>query len=140
MGETYPSLLQTVIDAVDVRAEAEFYRRLLGLRYRPGDEPPTYGADDADWLVLADEDGRRRLAFQQVEPGDFEPTTWPERGVGKHYHLDTGVPDVAELDRQHERALALGARLRSDQSDDPDEQLRVYRDPEGHLFCIFVGS
>ena len=53
-------------------------------------------------------------------------------------HLDTSVPSVEELERQHERALALGARLRFDRTDDPDEPLRVYADPAGHLFCIFV--
>ncbi len=48
------------------------------------------------------------------------------------------MPDKAELDVQHARALRLGARLRSDESDDPEEPLRVYADPAGHLFCIFV--
>jgi hypothetical protein len=39
---------------------AEFCRRLLGWRYRPGDEPPATGeADPAgqDWLVLRDAAG-----------------------------------------------------------------------------------
>src|SRR5512133_3923819 len=36
----HPRLVQTVLDTTDVRALAEFYRELLGLRYRPGDEPP----------------------------------------------------------------------------------------------------
>jgi hypothetical protein len=48
------------------------------------------------------------------------------------------VPDAAELDAQHERALALGARLLSDRFDDPDEPLRVYADPSGHPFCLLV--
>jgi catechol 2,3-dioxygenase-like lactoylglutathione lyase family enzyme len=64
----YPQLLHTAIDTTDARALAEFYRQLLGLRYRQGDEPPGDGdADDADWLVLADLNGVRKLAFQQVE-------------------------------------------------------------------------
>ena len=56
-----PQLLHTVLDAVDVRGEAEFWRDLLGLAYRPGDELPTEGADDADWLVLTHPDGGRCL-------------------------------------------------------------------------------
>ena len=40
---TPPRLRQVVLDTTDVRALAEFYRRLLGLRYRPGDEPPAPG-------------------------------------------------------------------------------------------------
>lgn len=31
-----PQLLHTVLDACDVRGEAEFWRELLGLVYRPG--------------------------------------------------------------------------------------------------------
>jgi len=53
-------------------------------------------------------------------------------------HLDTTVESVAELDAQHERALALGAKMLYDRSADPDEPLRVYADPAGHPFCIFV--
>ena len=37
-------------------------------------------------------------------------------------------------------AAALGARLRYDRSYDPEEPLRVYADPAGHPFCIFVAS
>jgi hypothetical protein len=50
------------------------------------------------------------------------------------------VPTIIDLRVQHQRALALGARLLLDRSDDPDEPLFVYADPAGHPFCIFVGS
>ena len=64
----YPQLLHTSIDTTEPRALAEFYRQLLGLHYRQGDDPPAAGVpDDADWLVLVDADGARKLAFQQVE-------------------------------------------------------------------------
>ena len=64
----YPQLLHTAIDTTDARALAEFYRQLLGLLYRRGDELSADGdADDADWLVLVDPNGVRKLAFQQVE-------------------------------------------------------------------------
>ena len=41
--ETVPTLRQVVLDCTDARTLAEFYRRLLGLVYRPGDEPPEPG-------------------------------------------------------------------------------------------------
>lgn len=44
--QTFPNLLQVVLDTTDARALAEFYRRLLGLWYRPGDEPPPPGEPD----------------------------------------------------------------------------------------------
>lgn len=50
----HPVLLHTAIDARDCRGLAEFYRELLGLHYRPGDELPSDGSkDDADWLVMS---------------------------------------------------------------------------------------
>ncbi|WP_370658515.1 hypothetical protein [Kocuria sp. CCUG 69068] len=42
----YPHLQTTVLDATDVRALAEFHRKLLGLRYPSGDEPPADGSAD----------------------------------------------------------------------------------------------
>jgi catechol 2,3-dioxygenase-like lactoylglutathione lyase family enzyme len=130
-----PRLLQTVLDTTDVRRLAEFYRVLLGMEYRPGDEPPADGPDDRDWLVLLDADGRR-LAFQQVD--ELERTTWPSHEVPQQLHLDLTVPSVAELERQRRRAETLGAELRLDRSDDPEEPLYVYADLSGHPFCIFV--
>ena len=135
----FPTILQTVLDTTDARGLAEFYRELLGLRYRAGDEPPPAGEPDErghDWLVLLDQGGGRSLAFQQVE--ELTPTTWPEHTVPQQLHLDMTVPSVEELNAQHERALALGATLRFDRSDDPGEPLRVYADPAGHTFCVFV--
>ena len=38
--QTFPVLDQVVLDTTDVRALAEFYRKLLGYVYRAGDEPP----------------------------------------------------------------------------------------------------
>ena len=132
----FPTLLHTVLDTTDVRGLAEFYRQLLGLQYRPGDEHPADGPDDADWLVLVDHGGARRLAFQQVER--LEPTTWPSPDVPMQLHVDYTVPDVEALERHRNRALELGARLVLDRSDDADEPLYVFADPAGHPFCIFV--
>ncbi len=134
-----PVLRQVVLDAEDVRALAEFYRELLGLQYREGDEPPPAGEPDPqgeDWLVLRDADGSNRLAFQQV--AEQPVVTWPDPRVPQQLHLDLSVPTVADLDEQHERALSLGARLLLDRTDDPDEPLYVFTDPSGHPFCIFV--
>ncbi|OFE16225.1 glyoxalase [Humibacillus sp. DSM 29435] len=134
----YPQLLHTAIDTTDARELAEFYRQLLGLTYRPGDEPPTgEGADQADWLVLVGPDGRRKLAFQQVER--LERTTWPAHDVPMQMHLDLTVSSAEQLEPQRERAQALGAVLLLDRTDDADEPLYVFADPAGHPFCLFVG-
>ena len=41
VGESFPSWRQVVLGTTDPRGLAEFYRRLLGFAYRPGDEPPS---------------------------------------------------------------------------------------------------
>lgn len=136
-----PRLSQVVLDCTDARALAEFYRRLLGLVYRPGDEPPEPGQVDErgrDWLVLRTRDGVPQLAFQQVDR--LPEVTWPDGPVPQQLHLDLTVPSVEELDVQHQRALRLGARVLSDRTDDPEEPLRVYADPAGHPFCVFVAG
>lgn len=139
MPDTFPTLRSVVLDTTDARGLAEFYRQLLGYEYRPGDEPPPDGQADTagpDWLVLLDPVGKARLAFQQVER--LTPSTWPDEGVPQQLHLDLSVPTVDRLVAEHERALALGARLLLDRFDDPAEPLYVYADPAGHPFCIFV--
>jgi hypothetical protein len=135
----YPGLRQVVLDTADARRLAEFYRQLLGYTYRAGDEPPAAGEVDErgqDWLVLCDGDGAPRVAFQQVSHL-LEPT-WPLDGVPQQLHLDLVVASGADLDAQHQRALGLGAHLLVDRADDELEPTRVYGDPSGHPFCIFV--
>jgi hypothetical protein len=137
--ESVPNLRQVVLDCTDARSLAEFYRLLLGLLYRPGDEPPEAGEVDErgrDWLVLRTPDGIPQLAFQQVT--HLPETTWPDGPVPQQLHLDMTVASVEELEAQHRRVLSLGGRLLYDRSDDPEEPLRVYADPAGHPFCIFV--
>jgi hypothetical protein len=134
-----PELRQVVLDSTDARGLAEFYRQLLGYRYRPGDEAPVPGEPDLaadEWLVLYREGGTPRIAFQPVK--QLQRVTWPDGAVPQQMHLDLTVESVTELDAAHHRVIALGARLLLDRSDDQDEPLRIYTDPAGHPFCIFV--
>lgn len=138
--ETRVTLRQVVLDTTDARRLAEFYRRLLGFEYRPGDEAPPSGEDDPngrDWLVLRNPAGGYHIAFQQVD--QLPEATWPTGPHPQMAHLDLTVPSRADLDAEHRRALDLGARLLADESEDPEEPLRVYADPAGHPFCIFFG-
>ncbi len=135
----HPVLMHTALDATDARELAEFYRELLGLHYRPGDEPATDGsADDEDWLVLLDADGRRVLAFQQV--ASLARPTWPTHEVPQQMHLDFRVPTPEALQRSRQRAEDLGATLLLDRTGDEGEPLYVLADPAGHPFCILVGQ
>ena len=135
----FPLLMHTAVDAPDCRGLAEFYRVLLGLHYRPGDEPPSDGSeDDADWLVLLDAQGRRVLAVQ--EKSDMKRPTWPSEDVSMQLHLDFRVPTVEDLEQHRGRAESLGATLLHDRSADEGEPLFVLADPAGHPFCILVSA
>jgi catechol 2,3-dioxygenase-like lactoylglutathione lyase family enzyme len=139
MTQVTPRLVQVVLDTTDARSAAEFWRQLLGLFYRSGDEPPDPGEDDPagrDWLNLRLPEGTPLLAFQQVS--ELGRATWPGQRIPQQLHLDLMVRDVAELDAVHARVIELGGGLRFDRSDDEEEPLRVFTDPDGHPFCVFV--
>ena len=138
----FPEIRQVVLDCTDARALAEFYRQLLGWRYRDGDEPGAQGEAGRTRVrtrtgsCCRSSTGTAGVAFQQVD--QLRESTWPEPEVPQQLHLDMTVPTAEDLDAQHERVLSLGGQLRYDRSNDPQEPLRVYADPAGHPFCIFV--
>jgi len=137
--DAMPRFVQVAIDSLDARRSAEFWRRLLGLVYIQGHEPPAAGEDDPigrDWINLREPGGRPLLAIQQTD--ELAPTTWPDPTVPQQLHLDLMVSSTDELDAAHARVLELGGALRIDRADDPEEAIRIYADPDGHTFCIFV--
>jgi catechol 2,3-dioxygenase-like lactoylglutathione lyase family enzyme len=113
----------TVLDAPDARALADFYRRLLGW---------TVLADEPGWVKLGAPGGGPGLAFQ-TESAYAKPT-WPA-GPGDQQmmmHLDFEVDD---FDVAGAHAVAAGAVLADSQ---PQDDVRVYLDPAGHPFCLWV--
>ncbi|HEY1297685.1 MAG TPA: VOC family protein [Chloroflexota bacterium] len=138
-SQTFPRLRQVVLDTTNARQLAEFYRELLGYAYRPGDEPPPAGEPDPngqEWLVIGNSQRTSLIAFQQVD--SLPPSSWPAEGIPQQLHLDMSVPSMEAFQQQHQRATSLGARVLYDRSADKVEPLRVYADPAGHPFCIFV--
>jgi predicted enzyme related to lactoylglutathione lyase len=114
-----------VLDAPDARELAAFYRRLLGWAVEQ---------DEPDWMKLTSPDGGAGLSFQ-TETAYARPT-WPA-GPGDQQmsvHLDIGVDD---LDAAGAHAVAAGAVLAERQ---PQDDVRVYLDPAGHPFCLFVAG
>lgn len=127
----HPRLRSVVLDTTDVPRLAEFYRLLLGWSYPEGYDIDAF----TDWRVVVGPGGER-LAFQEV--AELPPTTWPTAEVPQQVHLDLIVDTRADLEESHRRALELGAVVRLDRSQDPEEPLRVYADPAGHTFCLFT--
>jgi catechol 2,3-dioxygenase-like lactoylglutathione lyase family enzyme len=112
-----------VLDAPDAQELGAFYQRLLGW--------PVI-QDEPGWLKLGSPDGGSGLSFQ-TEP-DYRRPTWPA-GPGDQQmsiHLDI---KVADLTTAGEQALAAGAVLAEYQ---PQQDVRVYLDPAGHPFCLFL--
>ena len=129
-----------MLDTLDARALAEFYRELLGWSYREGHEAPAPGepdVDGSDWLILHNPDGGIGLAFQQVER--MPVSTWPDADIPQQLHLDLTVADTDELAAERDRVLALGGTILDDtRADAEEEPIYVFADPQGHPFCIFV--
>jgi len=119
------TLTASVLGTPDPRGLARFYQRLLGWPLR----------DDTDeWATLRPADGSTGLSFQLE--ADHVPPVWPpEPGTQQmQLHLDLLVDDLEEAGALAE---AAGAALLGGHEDD-DEIVRVYRDPAGHPFCLFV--
>jgi hypothetical protein len=117
------TLTATVLDAPDARALADFYHRLLGW---------PIGTDEPDWVTLRPPDEGPGLSFQ-TESAYVRPT-WPA-GPGDQQmmmHLDIEVDDLTAAGAH---AVAGGAVLAEYQ---PQTDVRVYVDPAGHPFCLWV--
>jgi hypothetical protein len=117
------TLWGVVLGAPDARALAGFYQRLLGWPIEQ---------DEPDWVKLRSPVGGPALSFQ-TEASYVRPV-WPA-GPGDQQmsvHLDIAVDDMAAAG---EHAIAVGAVLASYQ---PEDDVRVYFDPDGHPFCLFL--
>jgi catechol 2,3-dioxygenase-like lactoylglutathione lyase family enzyme len=124
MGQIRPMTLSgVVLESTDARVLAAFYRRLLG--WDAEQDEPT-------WVKLRSPDGGAGLSFQ-TDPAYARPT-WPAtRGEQQMMmHLDIEVGDM-ELAAAH--AESAGAVLAEYQ---PQDDVRVYLDPAGHPFCLFL--
>jgi hypothetical protein len=123
VAETSRFSLATVVpDCPDAHVLADFYSKLL---VESDIERARLGASKVPrW--------RNGLSFQSE--ADYRPPVWPERPdeQQKMLHLDIRVDD---LDEAGAHALAAGARLADFQ---PQEDVRVYLDPAGHPFCLFL--
>jgi catechol 2,3-dioxygenase-like lactoylglutathione lyase family enzyme len=114
-----------VLDSPDARALAAFYQRLLGWAIK---------SDEPGWVTMAAPDGPTSLSFQ-TDTGYARPT-WPagEKDQQMMLHLDIEVDDLAVAGAY---ATAAGAVLAEFQ---PQQDVRVFLDPAGHPFCLFLAE
>ena len=115
--------LETVVlDTRDPHRLARFYAELLGAKIH---------TEEPDWVTIV-EDGGRKVSFQ-TSP-EHRPPAFPDPAGSQQLHIDIRVDDVDEAERQ---VLELGAtRVQGAQE---DGSFRVFRDPDGHPFCLVWG-
>jgi len=115
-----------VLETPDPRALARFYSGLLGW--------PVWKADEGDGndAALDLEEGVGYLSFQRSE-GYVRPV-WPNTPGEQQMmmHLDFEVSDLAEATAY---ALEHGAVVAEYQ---PQDDVRVFYDPDGHPFCLYA--
>ncbi|AEB45164.1 VOC family protein [Micromonospora maris] len=111
------------LDTPDPAALARFYVRLLGWEIK---------VEEADDVILHNVDGGVGLSFQRERA--YVRPTWPAQPGRQQMsmHLEIGVED---LDAALAHALACGATLAEFQ---PQDDVRVCLDPDGHPFCLWL--
>jgi catechol 2,3-dioxygenase-like lactoylglutathione lyase family enzyme len=118
-------LTATVLGTPDPPGLVRFYQRILGWPIRD---------DSPEWATLRPSDGGTGLSFQ-LEADQVPPVWPPEPGTQQmQLHLDFEVDDLAAASAVAEEA---GARLVGAYTE-PHEDVRIYADPAGHPFCLFV--
>jgi catechol 2,3-dioxygenase-like lactoylglutathione lyase family enzyme len=102
---------------------AAFYARLLGWEINE---------DQGGWVVLPNPAGGIGLAFHIED--EYQRPVWPSRPGEQimQMHLEVQVDDL-EAGCAH--AVACGATLAEYQ---PQDDVRVHLDPDGHPFCIYI--
>lgn len=119
------SLSGIVLDSPDARQLAAFYRRLLGWATQQ---------DEPGWVKLGSPGGGPGLSFQ-TEPA-YQRPTWPSDPARQQMmvHLDIAVDDLEAASRHAEAAGAVLAGFQ------PQQDVRVFVDPAGHPFCLFLAG
>jgi catechol 2,3-dioxygenase-like lactoylglutathione lyase family enzyme len=113
------------LNSPDPPALARFYAQLLGWKIETEEE---------GWVTLPNPNGGIGLSFHIEDV--YTPPTWPSE-PGKQImqmHLEVLVDDL-EAGCAH--AQACGAVMAAYQ---PQEDVRVHLDPDGHPFCIYIDS
>lgn len=110
------------LNARDPRGLAQFYSRMLGW---------GIAKEEPSWVVIAPPEGVTYIGFHAA-PEHVAPVWPPVEGEQQmQIHLDV---EVSDLGPAVEDAVALGARVADVQ---PQADVRVLLDPEGHPFCLY---
>jgi catechol 2,3-dioxygenase-like lactoylglutathione lyase family enzyme len=118
------TLTTATLNSPDPPALARFYGKLLGWEI---------GTDEADWVTLKNPEGGIKLAFH-IEDQYVRPV-WPAAPGEQQMMMHLEIM-VENLDAASAHAQELGATLAEFQ---PQDDVRVHLDPDGHPFCLYLG-
>jgi len=113
----------TTLSSPNPRRLAEFYQTLLGWER---------GSDEHGWVTIGPADGGHRLGFHVDEA--YQPPVWPSRPdePPMQVHLEIATDDLPA-------AVAIVVEAGANQADvQPQDDVRVMLDPDGHPFCLFL--
>ncbi|MFG1608816.1 VOC family protein [Actinoplanes sp. NPDC049265] len=120
-----PQMMVTavVLDSADANELAGFYQRLLGW---------SVIQEKRGWVRLSAPAGGAGLSFQTES--DYVRPVWPASPGDPQMgaHLDIQVADLEEAGSHAEKAGAVLAEFQ------PQEDVRVFLDPAGHPFCLYL--
>ena len=133
---TRPSLQVTsvTIGAARPHELADFYARLLGRPVTAEDPPHPTDPAKGGWAQIRPPEGEAGPTLNFEYEQHFTRPVWPSRAGEQtaSQHLDIWVTD---LDASVEWAISQGATLAEVQ---PQDDVRVLFDPDGHPFCLFL--
>jgi catechol 2,3-dioxygenase-like lactoylglutathione lyase family enzyme len=120
------------IGAADPRNLAAFYSRLLGWPVTASDPAQPGMPPEDGWAQIRPPAGQSGPTLNFEYEAEFTRPVWPavESGQNATQHLDIVVGDLDEAVRW---AMEAGAILADFQ---PQEDVRVMFDPDGHPFCL----
>ncbi|TDC99549.1 VOC family protein [Nonomuraea deserti] len=116
------------------RELARFYAQLLGLQVVEDEGPGPDEPEEAGWLLLRPPAGESGPAVGFEYERSYVRPVWPSEPGAQNasQHLDIKVDDLSAA---VEWALACGAVEAAYQ---PQEDVRVMLDPDGHPFCLYL--
>lgn len=115
---------------------APFYAKLLGGELTADDGPGVGRPPEDGWAQVRTTSDFGQITLNFEYDAAWQVPVWPSEHGKQHItqHLDIRVDN---LEAAIAHAIDCGAKLDPFQ---PQESVRVMRDPHGHPFCLFLGG
>lgn len=129
-------LTSITIGSPNPRELARFYAALLDGGITADDPPRDGEPDQSGWAQVHTKSDYGQITLNFEYEAAWQTPVWPSQPGKQHItqHLDIRIDD---LEGAVAHAIACGATQDPFQ---PQDDVRVMRDPHGHPFCLFIGG